>query len=288
MNIFRAYINGFKTAGRTWKMVTFMYLCILFLGILLTLPFLGELKRQAGNSMAVGNLLEGYDHTVFQEFFVDTAMNLGQYIRQGLWAAFLFIFISIFFTGGILHIFADKSYPYTIERFFSGCVRFFFRFLKLTLYMMVPIALLTAIIFLIIFIVSAGSFSNVGSEKSIFFIGLTGLCFWLIIMIYFIVIADYARFYIVKYESQKVFRAIWESTKFVTRRFIFTYSLYLLLLLVPVLLIYIFTLLSNIIGTSSGLTILGMFILQQVFIWSRVYTRVWTFAGQMDYYYSKM
>lgn len=288
MNILKAYTTGFKSAGRTWKMTTLIYVIILILGIIITLPFLGELKRNAGNSMAIHNLLEGYDFTVFVEFFNEAAMNLGQFIRQGLWVAFLFIFISMLLTGGILHIFSDKSFPFTIERFFSGCTRYFFRFFKLSMYMLVPSILISTIIFLIIFLVSAGSYSNIGSEKSIFYIVFIGLCFWLLVMIYFVMIADYARFYLVKYDSSKVLRSLWESVKFVSRNIIFTYGLYLFLLVVPVVLIYIFSLLSNIIGMSSGLTIFVMFILQQIFIWSRVYTRVWTFASQMDYYYSKL
>ena len=57
MNILKAYTTGFKSTGRTWKMTTIIYVIILILGIIITLPFLGELKRNAGNSMAINNLL---------------------------------------------------------------------------------------------------------------------------------------------------------------------------------------------------------------------------------------
>ena len=278
MNILKAYTTGFKSTGRTWKMTTIIYVIILILGIIITLPFLGELKRNAGNSMAINNLLEGFDYTVFQEFFNEAAMNLGQFVRQGLWIAFLFLFLSILLTGGILHIFSDKSFPFSIDRFFSGCTRFFFRFFKLSIYMLVPYLLVSTIVFLIIFLVSAGSISNVGSEKSIFYIVLIGLCFWLLVMIYFVMIADYARFYLVKYDSSRILRSLWESMKFVSRNIIFTYGLYLFLLVVPVALIYIFSILSNIIGMSSGVYLIVRF---------RA-SRVWTFASQMDYYYSKL
>ncbi len=284
MNIFRAYISGFKTAGRTWGMTTFIYLINLVLGILVAIPFLGTLKEKAGFRMAVQDLLPGYDHTVFREFFNETTVYLGQFIRQGLWVAILFFIIAVFLTGGILHIFSDKSYPFTLERFFSGSLKFFFRFLKLSFYMGVIYLLATGLIFLIFFLISAGSFSGTGSEKTVFYIAFSGLCLWLLVMFYFLIIADYARYSIVRNDSRNVFITIFRSLKFVSKKFPFTYGLYLMLLVAPVALIYLYALVSNVIGMKSGITILVMFIIQQLFIWAKVYTRVWKFASQFDYF----
>ena len=71
---------------------------------------------------------------------------------------------------------------------------------------------------------------------------------------------------------------------FVFRKFPFTYGLYLMLLVAPVVLIYIYTLLSDVIGMTSGIMILVMFLIQQLFIWAKAFTRIWTFASQYDYY----
>ncbi|UCG28085.1 MAG: hypothetical protein JSV24_01630, partial [Bacteroidales bacterium] len=228
MNIFKAYISGFKSTGRTWGMTTLIYVVNLVLGILVALPFLGTLKQEAGYSMYIQNLLSDYDHTVFQEFFNESSVHLGQFIRQGLWIAILFFIVSIFLSGGILHIFYDKSYPFTLERFFSGGLRFFLRFLKLSIYMLVIYLLVTVIVIFIVFLITAGSFSGTGSEKSAFFIIFTGFCFWLLLMVYFLIIADYARFSIVRNDSRKIFRIIFQSLKFVSVKFPFTYGLYLM------------------------------------------------------------
>ena len=48
MNIFKAYISGFKSTGRTWAMTTSIYVVNLILGILVALPFLTTLKQKAG------------------------------------------------------------------------------------------------------------------------------------------------------------------------------------------------------------------------------------------------
>jgi len=284
MNIFRAYISGFKSTGRAWAMPTFIYLVNLILGIVIAVPFLETLKQKAGFRMAIQDLLSGYDHTVFREFFNEASVQLGPFIRQGLWIAILFFIVSIFLTGGILHIFSDKSYPFTFERFFSGSLKFFPRLLKISLYMLIIYLLITALIFLIVFLISAVSLSGTGSEKTIFFIILPGLCLWLLFMILFLIVADYARFSIVRNDSRKVFITIFRSLKFVFGKFPFTYGLYLMLMVAPVALIYIFTLLSDGIGMTSGIKILVMFIIQQLFIWARAFTRVWTFASQFDYY----
>jgi uncharacterized membrane protein len=237
--------------------------------------------------MSIQNLLSGYDHTVFQEFFNETTVHLGQFIRQGLWIAILFFIISIFLTGGILHIVSDKSYPFTMERFFSGSLKYFPRLLKLSIYMLVVYVLVTAIIFLIVSLITAASLTGTGSEKNLFFIVFPGLCFWLLVMIFFLIIADYTRFSIVRNDSRYVFMTIFRSMKFVSRKFPFTYCLYLMLLVAPVVLIYIYTLLPNVIGMTSAITILVMFIIQQLFIWAKVFTRVWTFTSQFDYYLAR-
>jgi hypothetical protein len=268
-------------------MTTFMYIVNLILGILFAIPFLGTLKQKAGFTMSLQDLLSGYDHTVIRELFNETSVYLGPFVRQGLWIAILFFIISIFLTGGILHIFSDKSYPFTFERFFSGSLNFFFRFLKLSFYMLIIYVLVTAIIFLIVFLISAAAFSGTGSEKTIVSIALPGLCFWLLVMIFFLIIADYTRFSIVRNDSRSVFITIFRSMKFVARKFPFTYGLYLMLLIAPVILIYVYTLLSNGFGMTSGITILVMFLIQQLFIWAKTFTRIWTFASQFDYYQAR-
>jgi len=287
MNIFRAYISGFKSTGRTWAMTTFIYVVNLILAVMVSIPFLGTLKQKAAFSMSVQDLLAGYDHTVIEELFNETMVQIGQYVREGFWIALLFFIVSIFLTGGILHIFSDKSYPFTFERFFSGSLKFFPRFLKLSLYMLIIYLLITVLIFLFIFLISAGSISSGGSEKTVFFIVLPGLVFWLLLMIFFLIIADYARFSIVRNESGKVFVTLFRSLKFVSRKFPFTYGLYLMLIVAPVVLLYLYTLLSDVIGMTSGIMILVMFIIQQLVIWAKAFTRIWTFASQFDYYLAR-
>ena len=287
MNIFQAYIAGFKKTGRSLLMTTLIYAINLVLGIVVTIPFLGGLREGAGRSLSINNLLSGYDHTVILELLNNTSFHLRHFVQQGFWIAILYLFISIFLTGGILYTLSDSSYPFTLERFINGCRRFFLRFLKISAYALILELLIALLIILIFSFVIRGSFTGRGSEKVIFYLSVSGIGILSLFLVYILIIADYARFFLVKYDSNQVLRSLWESTRFVTRNIIFTYGLYLMLLVAPVILIYLFMLFSNIVEMGSGVAILLMFIVQQIFIWSRVFTRIWTFDSQLEYYLNK-
>lgn len=284
MNIFNAYISGLKSSGRSLLMTTWIYIVNLVLGLIVAIPFLGKIKEGSQNSLSIHNFLYDFDFTTFRELFSETNVQLNLFFRQGFWIAILFIIISIFLTGGILKIFSDKTYPFSIERFINGGREFFSRFFRLSCYMILVACICTLIVSVIFVLIISASWSGTGSEKQLFYISITSLGILLVILIYILIIADYARFIMVRNDSKKVLRSIWMSTKFVTRKIMFTYGLYLMLLVIPLVLIYLYLLLSRVIGMNSGVTVLVMFIIQQGFIWMRVFTRIWTFGSQFDYY----
>lgn len=284
MNITKAYTSGFKTTVRSLKMTTLIYVLNLLMGLTIAIPFMGALKEASGHSMAPQNLLKGFDFTSFQEILRHYGEEISSYLSHGFWMVLFFLILSIFLTGGILTAFNKKESTFSLKSFFSGCGTFFFRFFKVSLYTVFMHIILAVFVYLIFTLIVAGIAGGTASEKTFFYLFVFFLGIHLLLGIYLIIITDYSRFMLVLNDSGKVLKSIWLATKFVTRKFPRTYGLYLMLLVIPLILFYLYMIASRTIGMTSGLTILIMFVLQQLFIWLRISLRIWTFASQFDYY----
>jgi hypothetical protein len=98
-------------------------------------------------------------------------------------------------------------------------------------------------------------------------------------------VADYAKILVVVHNEHSMLKTSWRSMKLVFRYFFRTFGLELLMVLVPIVLFVIYLWLDLSIGMTSALTILLMFILQQLFIITRAWTKVFFFAGELSLYY---
>ena len=87
---------------------------------------------------------------------------------------------------------------------------------------------------------------------------------------------------VVVQDEHSMLKTAWRSTKLVFRHFFRTFGLQLLMVLVPVVLFVIYMWLDLSIGMTSGMTILVMFVFQQLFIVSRAWTKVFFFAGEVS------
>ena len=286
MNIFQAYLQGFRTTTRSAKMITFIYLLIFVLALIVSIPFLSSLKSAAGNNMAPEKLLPGFNYTVIQELFQHKDFSFAAHLKQVVWVMFLFLFLSIFLSGGIISTLKDGAGSFRWGSFLGGSAHYFWRFVKLTFYMLLIHVLTAIIIYLPFAIIVGGEMNATATEKWIFQVFMIFFVIHIILGIFLIIVTDYARFRMVIEDTPKVLKSIWLSVRFVIRKFIFTYGLYLMLLILPVALFYITMVLSGVIMATSGWMLLLVFVLQQLFIWLRMGFRIWTFSSQLEYFKS--
>jgi len=284
MNIFQAYLHGFKTAFQSKKMITFLYMVIFILAIIVTIPFLSSLKAAAGNSTATSQLTSDFNFTVIQEIFINKAFSFPTHMKQAVWIMVLFVFLSIFLTGGILDNLKARMVPFKTGAFLHGSAHYFIRFLKLSFYMLGVHLLVALIIYIPFAVIISGDLSTTATEKWFFQVFLVFFCIHMILAIFLIIVTDYTRFRIVEEDTNRVLKSLWMSVRYVTGKFFFTYGLYLMLLVLPIVLFYVLFLLSKTVTATNGLMILVVFVLQQIFIWMRMALRVWTFSSQFEYY----
>ena len=286
MTILKDYLSGLRLASRSLKMTTMIYVINLLFALALAIPFYGVITNAAHGSLQVNKLLEGFNYTAMQEFMDSTKGSISLLFKEGIWLAILYLLLSIFMAGGILKT-LDNGANFKGKEFFANGSKFFFRFLRLTLYFILIHVLVILIIYLPLSLIMGALAKNAESEKALFYAAITGGGLYILIFIYLLIVAHYTRFMIITEDSTKVLKKIWTSVKFVSRKFFSTYPLYLLLLANLVLLILVYKFLSGVVGMTSGFTIFIMFLLQQIFIWSRIWLKIWFYSSQLEYYLTK-
>ncbi|HKI78508.1 MAG TPA: hypothetical protein VKA26_08210 [Ignavibacteriaceae bacterium] len=284
MKLITAYKNGFISAFKTKKLATTIYAITFLLALAIAIPFKGTIMKEAGSSMAFEKLLKGYDYTVYTDFMHNSYAAIQPYISIAIWMGIFYLIFTIFFSGGILTILKNGEEKYSLRSFWEGSARYFSRFFRLALYMLIFQIFIAVIYYIALFAILGSAYHSVKSEASLFYMGLIGIIIHLFIFILLLIVTDYAKVMMVEHEEYRPFRTILRAFGFSFRHFLSAYLLYILLLVVPLILFIIYFKLEDIIGMSSGLTILIVFILQQLFIWSRIYIKIWILGSELNLY----
>ena len=284
MKILNSYTTGFKSAFNTKKLVTTIYVITFLMALMLAIPFGNTIQKEAGNSMAFSELLKGFNYTVYQDFMNHSGDAIRPFISTALWVGIFYILFTIFFEGGILTVLKRKEDKFTLRFFWEASAKYFSRFFRLALYMIIAQVITAVIIFIIFAQILSSVYKSAPNEISIFYTFVAGVVIYLLIFIFLLIVTDYAKVMLVENEEYRPFRTILRSFAFSFKHFLSTYFLYLLLLIIPVLLFLIYFKLESAIGMTSGFNILVIFIIQQLVVWSRVFIKIWILGSELNLY----
>jgi hypothetical protein len=280
MNIFKCFGKGIKEATLRPKMVFFLWLFNVLFAALTYFLFAAAFGGALGTSAIVRDLVRKTDMNAVIEFLTSGGVVLGELATAVIILSILYVFMSIFLYGGILHSLVHKNDQ---ERFapvfFAGGGKFYGRFFRLTLYSLV-LWIPAGVIFVIFDNLLKVIHRDPSHEQLtvIFTIGKVLFALFLIFLIKMIM--DYARFKIAGQDSRKVFQALLGSVKFVFGKLGRTLALYYLLGLVGWAVFLIYKVLNATFVQSSMGTILLGFFLAQVFIASRGWLKIAYQAAQ--------
>lgn len=282
MNIPKAYTKGFIQTAKFPRMLFILYFANILMALIFALPFFSALKSSAGNSDFLNGLLDGFDYTVYSNlmYYSGKAFNV---LTGGIkWLILAYFLLSVFLTGGIIRILNDDKF--TTASFFGASAHSFFRFLGLSV-----IIVLFQVIFLLLIFVPAGmyigkNFSEFQSELTVYYIGFSALGLYTFIFLLISMIGDYGKFYLELNNSFNVFKGFWGGVKYVFKHFLKTYVLYLTLLFLPVVIMYVYLYLEQDMKMATGIGILLVFLMQQAFILLRIFLRTWILSSQLMVY----
>jgi hypothetical protein len=282
MKAISSYLYGFSAASKSFRMITLIYLSYLFIALLVAVPFFGLFQSVAGNRMLPDDLLKGFDATALRELLSGGGKVFSYYI-QAFWPwVFVFLLLQVYLNGGILAWISNPRGKFSGALFHRSGRKYFWRFLKLTLYFAI-IHLIIALIVYLPYALITGSKTGLTDEQIIRPL-IVCVSVHLVILVFIFLLADFTKARIFEQDSSKVFKSIFKCLKITIKRFFPFYFLGLLLGILPVLLFVGFYLIrSALVVDSTGLIII-IFVLQQIMVYARVFLRTWRLAGTYHYY----
>lgn len=280
MTITTAFTRGFTVTAHTPKMVLLVYFINFALSAFVALAVVDGMQNAAGNSMILQSLLQSFHGGNVVDFLNNDGSVLKAYLTQIKWVVLMYWIATIFLSGGIIKTLNKEKF--TVSSFFAATGYYFWRYLGLAVLMLV-VHLVTLAIFIIpSSIVLQAQWLLLSSERDLMLIIMGIAAVYLVVIGVLFMIADYAKFYMMLYDSVNFFKAYWKATGFVLRRFFRVYTLYLMIILISLVFLYLFVKLNEDIAMHTTAAIWITFLVQQLFIFVRTWFRIWLYSSELE------
>ena len=269
--IIKSYKAGWAASLNSKRMISLIYLSYLVLALLLILPFYSLFNSVAGTSLLPESLSKGFDATAFGEFLRDGGQAFKFYLKGLLPWMILFLFLGVFFQGGILSWISNARGKFSSRRFMAQCVSYFWPFAKTCFYTLIIQLVFVVLVYLPISLLLGRE--NLTDD----YIGKTviiGIAIHIILLIYGTMVAEFTRFFLFRSGSRKVLKSLWKAIKFSLRKIFKLFGLFLLWSLIPLGLFILFYFVRINWNIDNGLMVLLLFIVQQLFVWFRFLLKI--------------
>lgn len=281
MIIIKSFLTGARDSGKLWKMLGLFYFFNILTAILLSLPFRNLLMKFFGHSLASETLAQGFNFNLMLEFINVSGSSLGTVLSISSYFILMYLFLNTFLIGGALQIFNQNTHEFSLANFFEGCGKYFSRFIHLFLFFLISLIVLFLVNFMFSRIIKA--LTGETANESVFL--WTRSAKWIIMFILFLIvnmIFDYAKILTVRHDHRSMYRVILEAGSFVYKHKSKTVSLYFLVFLVGMIFLLVYWSTSNVINPSSALTIFLLFVVQQFYIFSKIWVKMIFYAAQLN------
>jgi hypothetical protein len=284
MKLLKALTVGVRTTNKSYRMVALLYATNFALAAILAWGFRSVLIRTMGDSMSLENLVKDFDYTVFTDFMFKYGGRITALISQLSWLIFFYLLINTLLGGGTIALLKNADERFSMSSFFENCGKYFFRFLRLLLIFGIILVLVGIISSMIFGFVYSALTSNAVSEVLPFTLAVVMFLLFLFVVMLIVMMADYAKVATVVNDSNSMLKTSWQGIKIVFRHFLSTFGLQLSIILFLLLAVILYHILEAQIGMTTLFTILVMFLIQQLSVGAKVWTRVLTFAGELELY----
>jgi len=282
MNIVKAYKNGFQLAVRSPRMIFTVYFTNFLLVAIFALSFKSLLSGIIGNSMIFDDFLKNGYNLLITDLSDNSGGVLLGIISQLKWGLIAYWLINVFLVGGVIRIFNKQKY--NLNQFFSGAGYNFGRFFGLSFLMILAHIILLALVIVGGVFVIKSSYESAPSERILILQGLAFLALYFVLAIILFMASDFGKFYLLLNDSKNFLKAFFKGFGYTFKHLFKSYTLYLSLLIIPVLFFYLFIKVNNDIGMNTIVGIIIMFAIQQVFIYIRFGFRIWILASLFETY----
>jgi len=271
--------QAFRRTAQNWQIVLVIFLVNFTLGLIIAFPSLSIIKAESEQSLAFDKLITDFDFTVFNDFMHKNGNSLVSIMPVSLLLAGLYTLLNIFFSGGILSQFTIRD-TFKLSEFLKNSWHYFIRFFMLFL-----IQLISLILGFIAILTVFGIFGVLVDGKTeptfvAWMIFPSAFAFYYIT--YLLNVSDYARVLLHRDALLNPWKAFEKAADYVFRNFK-TMQVYWAIVVVGLSIILIYLMLESTIGMTSGFKIWLMFVIQQFFIFCRIFIRTWNLSNAFDF-----
>lgn len=277
--MFTILSQAFNRTARNWKMVLTVFIVNLVLGLFLATPLYKVLQSEGRGSLEYNKLVADFNFTIIIDFLNKSGKVLPPFWLLGFILSFIYLVLNIFFAGGILAQFSVRG-RFRLNEFFRNSLHYFSKFFLVFLIEMVAllgVCIVTFIFLGISFIASEDSTEPVQMAWFAPSLLISGFLFTIVLNI-----GNYAKVILFKNFSLSVWLGFWKATNYIFNNFK-TMRIYWAILVVAVIFVLFYLFLESAIGMTSAFKIFVMFIIQQVFIFGRVFLKMWMLSGTFEY-----
>lgn len=271
--------QAFRRTAQNWQIVLVIFLVNFTLGLIIAFPSFSIIKAESEQSLAFEKLIKDFDFTVFYDFMHKSGKSLISMIPVSLVLSGFYIALNIFFSGGILSQFTLRN-TFKLNEFLKNSGHYFLRFFLLFLLQVVFLVLAILLVF-----IAYGIFGVIADGKTeptfvAWMIFPSAFAFFIITLL--LNVGDYAKVLLHRDELLNPWKAFWKATDYVFRNFK-TMQIYWAVVVVSFAVMIVYLMLESRIGMTSGFKIWLMFIIQQLFIFCRVFIRTWNLSNAFDF-----
>jgi hypothetical protein len=279
MQVLRALREGILSTGVHRRAVGILYCANLLVSMLLILPLAFLLDRSIGHSAVGEGLAFRFDLFFLVDFLDANAPALDTYWIAIGYGAVAYLLLSSFLSGGVIDSLSSPGRSAYFSRFFGGCGKFFFRFLRL-----IPFALasLGALIWLNERLnrVLDRFFHGTTTEREAFWAMRAKQALLLVLLMLLGAVLDTARIQAALLGSTRMTARFFSAAFFVLTRLRRVTLLYLLMTLLGLACFLPYLAATRWLLPAGSVVLL--FLAQQAMVYVRMWWRVCTVASQMS------
>jgi len=281
MTITSCYKKGITEATARPNLMGVLWLFNILFASILYIIFFGAFDAAVGPSLVLKDLLKTGDMNIILETLTKPAGPFTAALRMAPYVILLYFLANVFLQGGVLNVLiAPRGREKFAACFFGGGGRFYGRFLRLLIYS--AVVLVPAIILFVAVNAVLGVLGDPSRERQMVLFVIIRIALGLFLLHLVKMVLDYARIMIATRDSRTVFRALMDAVRFVLRRLSRTLGLYYLLGLTGLAMALAYLGVKSIIGTTTAVGILAVFLITQVYIAGRGWLRAAYQAGQLE------
>jgi len=271
--------------ARIWfhkRLIVWLYLANLVFAAVLLFP-LRKLVSEISRTDLADEFVSGFQIDLFVDFWAQHSSALKSLAFSAVGLGILYLIINIFLTGGIVASLAAER-QVSLRRFFYSASRYFWRYLRLFVLLAVVVGLVLAGYNLWLDGLVDNLRKDSTTDVASFLWRALAVTLVLVFVSLIMMVFDYAKIRTVVDGRRSVIFATCVAFGFSFRRFLRTVTLFYFNLVIVGILFAIYLIVENQFSNATIGSMVSLFVVQQIFIVSRIWMRLSFFATQMAFY----